>query len=57
MRPGRSRPLEREASSPGLAGVELHVFGQNAKARALYRKIGFHETNVTMFKPLRAQGI
>jgi ribosomal protein S18 acetylase RimI-like enzyme len=44
--------LESKARSQGLAGIELHVFGQNAKARALYGKVGFHETNVTMFKPL-----
>jgi ribosomal protein S18 acetylase RimI-like enzyme len=48
------RALEGHAQSMGLAGIELHVFGQNAKARALYQKIGFHETNVTMFKSLRA---
>jgi ribosomal protein S18 acetylase RimI-like enzyme len=47
--------LERKARSQGLAGIELHVFGRNAKARALYDKVGFHETNVTMFKPLGAR--
>jgi RimJ/RimL family protein N-acetyltransferase len=46
------KALEGEAHSMGLAGIELHVFGWNAKARALYQKIGFHETNITMFKPV-----
>ena len=46
------KALETEAHSMGLAGTELHVFGWNTKARALYRKMGFHETNLTLFKPL-----
>jgi RimJ/RimL family protein N-acetyltransferase len=51
---GAFRALEKEVLSMGLAGIELHVFGQNTRARALYQKIGFHETNVTMFKALGA---
>jgi len=32
--------------------LELHVFGQNGAARALYAKAGFAETNVLMAKTL-----
>lgn len=32
--------------------IELHVFGHNHGARALYQKLGFMETNVIMAKDL-----
>ena len=34
----------------GLAGVALHVFGHNTAARALYERLGFRATNISMFK-------
>ena len=46
--------LETEASSLGLAGIALHVFGHNAGARALYTKLGFEPININMHKPLPA---
>lgn len=45
--------LERLAYDRGLAGIALHVFGHNAAAYALYAKLGFVTTDVTMFKALR----
>lgn len=42
--------LEQEAKSRGLKRIELHVFGHNTAARALYNKMGFVETNVMMTK-------
>jgi ribosomal protein S18 acetylase RimI-like enzyme len=38
------------AREQGCAGVMLHVFGYNTPARALYRSVGFEETNVMMFR-------
>ena len=32
--------------------IELHVFGHNHGARALYKKLGFAETNVVMGKDI-----
>ncbi len=46
--------LEIEAASRGLAGIALHVFGHNAAARALYAKLGFHPTNINLFKKASA---
>ena len=46
------RAFERRARESGCAGVALHVFGHNLKARKLYAKLGFEETNVNMYKPL-----
>jgi ribosomal protein S18 acetylase RimI-like enzyme len=49
--------LEAEAASRGLSGVALHVFGHNSAARALYDKLGFEPTNISMFKRVaRAAG-
>jgi ribosomal protein S18 acetylase RimI-like enzyme len=42
--------LEQEAKSRGLKRIELHVFGHNTAARALYNKMGFVEANVMMTK-------
>lgn len=42
--------LEEKAKALGLDAIMLHVFGHNTGARALYRKMGYVETNVTMAK-------
>jgi ribosomal protein S18 acetylase RimI-like enzyme len=42
--------IERRAAESGCVGVMLHVFGDNAGARELYRSAGFVETNVMMLK-------
>lgn len=44
--------LENELRNLGLAGIALHVFGHNAGARALYAKLGFQPTNISLFKSL-----
>ena len=48
--------LGQEARRLGLAGIGLHVFGHNRGARALYEKLGFEATDITLFKPLGAAG-
>ena len=35
-----------------MGKIQLHVFGHNSGARALYRKLGYEETNVIMTKRL-----
>jgi ribosomal protein S18 acetylase RimI-like enzyme len=42
--------LEPLARSLGYDRIRLHVFGDNAVARHLYRAVGYDETNVTMMK-------
>jgi ribosomal protein S18 acetylase RimI-like enzyme len=42
--------LEQDAKARGLKQIDLHVFGHNTAARALYKKAGFVETNVMMTK-------
>jgi len=44
--------LEGQARKEGMERVFLHVFGHNEGARALYRKMGYLERNVTMVKEL-----
>jgi RimJ/RimL family protein N-acetyltransferase len=44
--------LEDRARELGMDRVVLHVFGQNEAARALYRKAGYVERNVTMVRRL-----
>jgi ribosomal protein S18 acetylase RimI-like enzyme len=44
--------LEQEASRLGLTGIALHVFGHNDAARALYQKLGFQPTNISLFKAI-----
>lgn len=44
--------LEDRARPLGLSGIALHVFGHNPGAQALYAKLGYHITNLNMFKPL-----
>lgn len=46
--------LEEEVRQRGLAGIALHVFGHNAPAIALYAKLGFHPTDLNLFKPTSA---
>lgn len=42
--------LEPLARSLGYDAIRLHVFGDNAVARSLYRAVGYAETDVTMLK-------
>ncbi len=44
--------LESEVRRLGLTGIALNVFGHNAGAQALYVKLGYRPTNVSMFKAL-----
>jgi ribosomal protein S18 acetylase RimI-like enzyme len=44
--------LEDEARRLGLSGIALHVFAHNPGARALYEKLGFRPTNISLFKTL-----
>ena len=44
--------LEQEAQQRGLTGISLHVFGHNTGARALYEKLGYGPTSISLFKPL-----
>jgi ribosomal protein S18 acetylase RimI-like enzyme len=42
--------LEERVKELGMDRILLHVFGHNAPAKALYSKMGYLETNVTMAK-------
>ena len=42
--------IDAYARDHGCLGVMLHVFGDNAGARELYRSAGYLETNVIMLK-------
>ena len=44
--------LEAQVQALGLRGIALHVFGHNAAAQALYLRLGYHATNINMFKAL-----
>lgn len=44
-----AEPAAREF---GASTIALHVFGDNTGARALYRELGYRETNVQMAKDL-----
>ncbi|WP_420644670.1 GNAT family N-acetyltransferase [Candidatus Leptofilum sp.] len=44
--------MEAMMRQNGLDTVYLHVFGHNEPARALYRKLGYVERNITMMKGL-----
>ena len=46
--------LEDEVQRLGLSGIALHVFGHNTGAQALYAKLGFHPTNISLYKPVAA---
>ena len=47
--------LEKQVRHLGLSTISLHVFGHNHAARALYEKLGYVTTNVTMRKTLTPQ--
>jgi RimJ/RimL family protein N-acetyltransferase len=46
--------VEDRARELGAKSVELHVFGHNHGARALYEKMGYTETSLTMAKQVGA---
>lgn len=46
------RLVEAEAEKLGADSVALHVFGSNTRAQALYRRLGFQPTHVSMAKSL-----
>ena len=48
--------LGLEVASRGLSGIALHVFGHNRPARALYAKLGFRPTNISLFKKVSSAG-
>jgi ribosomal protein S18 acetylase RimI-like enzyme len=48
--------LEAEVRNLGLSGIELHVFAHNPLAHGLYKRLGYRETNVFMFKELGGEG-
>ena len=50
------KALEAEAGSRGLQGIALHVFGHNKAAQALYAKLGYRATNISMFRPVSNAG-
>ena len=43
---------EDRAGELGARSVELHVFGHNRGAQALYEKMGYGVTSITMAKPI-----
>jgi ribosomal protein S18 acetylase RimI-like enzyme len=51
------RALEKQVKKSGVSKIVLHVFGHNGPARALYRKLGYVETDVTMAKELGGKEI
>ncbi|ULH14789.1 GNAT family N-acetyltransferase [Deinococcus sp. KNUC1210] len=44
--------LEQDAAKHGAGSVQLHVFGHNHGARALYERLGFFPTNLILRKNL-----
>ena len=44
--------VENKAGELGAKRVELHVFGHNREARALYEKLGYTATSIVMAKPV-----
>ena len=49
--------VEERARDLGAKSVELHVFGHNRGARALYEKMGYNITSITMAKPVHAEQV
>jgi ribosomal protein S18 acetylase RimI-like enzyme len=49
---GALKAMEKRVREEGMEKVVLHVFGHNEGARALYRKTGYVERNITMVKEL-----
>lgn len=48
--------LEAKVGALGLSGIALHVFGHNTAAQALYCKLGYEPTNLSMFKKVGREG-
>ena len=46
--------VEARAKELGAKSVELHVFGHNQGAQALYAKVGYSVTSITMAKQVGA---
>ena len=44
--------VEERARDLGAKSVELHVFGHNRGGQALYEKLGYNITSITMAKPI-----
>jgi ribosomal protein S18 acetylase RimI-like enzyme len=49
--------VEDKARELGADKVELHVFGHNHGARALYEKLGYTATSIIMAKPVSAENV
>jgi RimJ/RimL family protein N-acetyltransferase len=49
------RAIEAKAYELGLKTVALHIFGHNHAARAMYEKLGYVTTNLTMVKALNTK--
>jgi RimJ/RimL family protein N-acetyltransferase len=49
--------VEARAKELGAKSVELHVFGHNQGAQALYEKVGYGVTSITMAKPIFTEPI
>ena len=47
--------VEDRAREMGAGKVELHVFGHNHGARALYEKLGYTSTSIVMAKPVSTE--
>jgi ribosomal protein S18 acetylase RimI-like enzyme len=47
--------VEDKARELGAGKVELHVFGHNLGARALYEKLGYTATSIFMAKPVNTE--
>jgi len=47
--------VEDRAKELGARSVRLHVFGHNHGAQALYEKLGYNTTSITMAKPIRIE--
>ena len=47
--------VEDRARELGARSIELHVFGHNHGARALYEKMDYNETSITMAKQVGAE--
>lgn len=47
--------VEDRAKELGAKSVELHVFGHNHAAQALYERVGYNVTSITMAKPINSQ--
>lgn len=45
--------LDAEARRRGATSMSLNVFTANERARALYRRLGFHEELIRAVRPLR----